>query len=237
MGDILQQSRSLYAVLWPSGRLILALQTMVWLMTLSDALATYLDAYTSYSLACPRAVAHFPASTNSLLSASPLLIVGALAVFLGCLLRKWCFRKLGTLFTFELTIHPDHRLITTGPYSVVRHPSYTGIYLTLLGSTAVGLASGSYLRECWLGVGCSGQTSWAGTPGPDATDAGLLTLPSVGQVLVFSLVTFWLAKVCFALRSTNKRLAIEDAELHKIFGEVWEEYENSVRWKLVPGVY
>ncbi|CAF4350854.1 unnamed protein product, partial [Rotaria sordida] len=31
---------------------------------------------------------------------------------------------LGAFFTFELTIRSTHKLIKTGPYAYVRHPSY-----------------------------------------------------------------------------------------------------------------
>ncbi|KAJ7459313.1 hypothetical protein FB451DRAFT_1046131, partial [Mycena latifolia] len=56
---------------------------------------------------------------------TPLFVLGV-----GCsspqrLLRLVCFRALGAFFTFDLTIHPSHRLITTRPYSLVRHPAYT----------------------------------------------------------------------------------------------------------------
>ena len=36
-------------------------------------------------------------------------------------------RALGRLFRFELAILPGHKLIKHGPYSVVRHPSYTDL--------------------------------------------------------------------------------------------------------------
>jgi protein-S-isoprenylcysteine O-methyltransferase len=39
-------------------------------------------------------------------------------------------------------IHADHQLITTGPYRLLRHPSYAGSLLTLAG---LGLALGNWL--------------------------------------------------------------------------------------------
>ena len=88
--------------------------------------------------------------TYSLLTPSPLFILGVAAVASGAILRVRCFKALGQFFTFELSIHPSHTLVTTGPYSVVRHPSYTGIYLTLLGGTLVGLSPGTWLYERWI---------------------------------------------------------------------------------------
>jgi protein-S-isoprenylcysteine O-methyltransferase Ste14 len=44
----------------------------------------------------------------------------------GYLLRITCFKQLGLLFTFGLGIREDHKLVTTGPYKYLIHPSYTG---------------------------------------------------------------------------------------------------------------
>lgn len=38
---------------------------------------------------------------------------------------------LGNLFTFEVMIRKNHKLITDGPYAYLMHPSYTGINLFL----------------------------------------------------------------------------------------------------------
>ncbi|KAK9818327.1 hypothetical protein WJX72_010632 [[Myrmecia] bisecta] len=45
----------------------------------------------------------------------------------------WSFAVLGRHFTFEVSIVKDHRLIEKGPYSVLRHPSYTGMVVGLAG--------------------------------------------------------------------------------------------------------
>ena len=47
---------------------------------------------------------------------------------------------LGRFFTYDVTIQPGHRVVTSGPYRWVRHPSYTGGLLGLLG---LGVALGS----------------------------------------------------------------------------------------------
>lgn len=242
---------------------------MVWAMTLSDALATYLVAYHSSSLFCP----HFPpspattfdlplslATYDPRLAVSPILAVGAVSAILGNLLRQRCFQELGTLFTFEVTILPDHKLVTTGPYSYVRHPSYTGIYMTLLGPSVMALAPGSWIRECWFNLTCSSPAPSAdiAVTGLSTASSALFTsvaplrssvsaetlvssvlmrLPSVGQVIVIALCMFWTTKVWFALKSTNKRMVVEDHELHGVFGDAWVEYSRRVPWKLVPGIY
>ena len=52
-----------------------------------------------------------------------------LAVF-GLILRTWAVCTLGRHFSMYIELQKDHRLITTGPYRFLRHPSYTGAFLT-----------------------------------------------------------------------------------------------------------
>ena len=47
---------------------------------------------------------------------------------------------LARFFTYDVTIQPGHRVVTAGPYRWVRHPSYTGGLVGLLG---LGVALGS----------------------------------------------------------------------------------------------
>ena len=54
----------------------------------------------------------------------------ALGMFaLGCVLRAWAVIVLGRFFTVDVAIHPGHELVRSGPYRVLRHPSYTGALL------------------------------------------------------------------------------------------------------------
>lgn len=52
-------------------------------------------------------------------------ILGTTLAVAGGLTRWWCYRTLGRFFTFQLSVRKWHHIITTGPYAVVRHPSYT----------------------------------------------------------------------------------------------------------------
>lgn len=45
---------------------------------------------------------------------------------MGCLLRMMCYRELGNMFTFNIGLRRNHRLVKTGPYQYLIHPSYTG---------------------------------------------------------------------------------------------------------------
>ena len=48
---------------------------------------------------------------------------------------------LGRFFTYDVAIHTGQTVVETGPYRFIRHPSYTGALLAVLG---VGLAIGNW---------------------------------------------------------------------------------------------
>ena len=48
------------------------------------------------------------------------LLVGVGMVIGGAALRIRCYRELGKMFTFQLKIRHNHRLVTSGPYSIIR---------------------------------------------------------------------------------------------------------------------
>lgn len=73
----------------------------------------------------------------------PGYLIGGLAVMcLGAALRWWAIVVLGRLFTGSITIQRDHRIVRAGPYRWLRHPSYTGGWLTMVG---FGLGTGNAL--------------------------------------------------------------------------------------------
>ncbi len=51
----------------------------------------------------------------------------------GAGLRWWSIVHLGRFFSVDVAIACDHRVVETGPYRVVRHPSYTGLLLQCAG--------------------------------------------------------------------------------------------------------
>jgi protein-S-isoprenylcysteine O-methyltransferase Ste14 len=59
--------------------------------------------------------------------------IGLALLWTGIGLRWWSFRTLGTYFTFDVMTSTDQPVITTGPYRIVRHPSYAGLLLILAG--------------------------------------------------------------------------------------------------------
>ena len=65
--------------------------------------------------------------------AGHLYLAGLGLFLLGLALRWYSIFYLGRFFTTNVAIAPDHRLIETGPYRFVRHPSYTGSMLMVIG--------------------------------------------------------------------------------------------------------
>ena len=152
-----------------------------------------------------------PASAASNVYVSPLFLLGTALVIFGSLLRLTCFRKLGSLFTFDLTIFPSHKLVTTGPYACVRHPSYTGTLAICAGLALAHLTPGSWAVEC-------GMFGRGGAPG-----AVLRT------ICASAWYAWWVAVGVVRCRT-------EDEELRKKFGAEWEAYARAVRWWMMPGV-
>ena len=52
---------------------------------------------------------------------------------LGICLREWAVLTLGRNYSVNISIDSDRKLITNGPYHWLRHPSYTGSILSLVG--------------------------------------------------------------------------------------------------------
>ncbi|PUZ26599.1 Protein-S-isoprenylcysteine O-methyltransferase Ste14 [Chitinophaga costaii] len=63
----------------------------------------------------------------------PCFIIGLLLAISGLLLRWIAIYQLGSLFTVDVAITEHHALKTDGLYSVVRHPSYTGLLMIMTG--------------------------------------------------------------------------------------------------------
>lgn len=70
------------------------------------------------------------------------VVVGLVMIAVGIALRAWSIATLGRFFQYRIEVQADHQVITDGPYRYVRHPSYSGIALVVLG---IALASGSVL--------------------------------------------------------------------------------------------
>ncbi|KAI0298906.1 hypothetical protein BC826DRAFT_1102955 [Russula brevipes] len=138
-----------------------------------------------------------------------IFVLGCLATAASGALRLACYKTLGSLFTFELTLRSDHRLVTGGPYAFVRHPSYSGVVLGVVGTLLVHFGPGSW----WARAG------WHGTP--------------VGQAYALC----WCAMEAYVLSSIMARAPTEDALLKKQFGAEWDAWAARVPYRVIPGVF
>jgi protein-S-isoprenylcysteine O-methyltransferase len=74
----------------------------------------------------------------------PIVCLVVLLLVGGISLRIWAIWHLGRFFTVDVGIQEGHRVVEDGPYRFVRHPSYTGSLVALVG---VG-----FLSFNWLGL-------------------------------------------------------------------------------------
>jgi protein-S-isoprenylcysteine O-methyltransferase Ste14 len=140
---------------------------------------------------------------------TPTTTFAMILMVLGSAIRYWCFREMGRYFTFHVTLFKDHKLVTTGPYSIVRHPSYTGAIFLGVGQVIWYTARGSWVRESMI---YQIKLSW------------FLIAPVI--------LSIFLALACIP-----RRMPVEDATLKKAFGKAWDEWAKAVPYRLFPGVY
>jgi protein-S-isoprenylcysteine O-methyltransferase Ste14 len=67
----------------------------------------------------------------------PVFVAGIAVMIVGIVIRQWSIVVLGRYFTTDVRTHAGQRVVDEGPYRWVRHPSYSGLLLTLVG---IGLA-------------------------------------------------------------------------------------------------
>lgn len=67
-----------------------------------------------------------------------LLILGAPLFFGGLILYLWGLHSLGKMFApssgFGVRLHSGHRLVTSGPYALMRHPMYLAVIMSAIGT-------------------------------------------------------------------------------------------------------
>ncbi|KAG2069497.1 hypothetical protein BDR04DRAFT_1021394 [Suillus decipiens] len=136
-------------------------------------------------------------------------IVGTTLAVAGGLARWWCYRTLGQFFTFQLSVRKGHHIVTTGPYAVIRHPSYTAAFIQITGILILYGSPTSWLRR-----------------------SGVLDIPGFKLAVVA-----WLAQITLLTINLMCRVNQEDEALRLAFGDEWERWAKVVRYRLIPGVY
>ncbi|KAI6013241.1 hypothetical protein EDC04DRAFT_3121230 [Pisolithus marmoratus] len=144
---------------------------------------------------------------------TPIFFIGGCMAIAGSLLRMACYKALGPFFTYELSIRDQHKLVTSGLYAFVRHPSYTG---------SLCFSIGQYLcffdESSWL-VACSGLF-------PRSEHVRTCLVWGI-RIVIYSALAEYLR------RRTNQ----EDAMLERHFGKEWKDWAKRVPYKIVPWVY
>jgi protein-S-isoprenylcysteine O-methyltransferase Ste14 len=138
--------------------------------------------------------------------------LGVFATVLGTWIRLMTYRYLGRFFRFEASIQKDHELIVSGPYSVVRHPSYTGLMLVFIG---------------WFPWHME-KVSWVMESGLWDTTFGTMLIMAYSSISIIMFVTSY-----FVL----ERMSREDAALRKRFGKKWDDWAKTVPYSIFPGIY
>ncbi|CAG4899534.1 methyltransferase family protein [Paraburkholderia gardini] len=62
-----------------------------------------------------------------------LAVVAFAAAIAGALLRAWAVAELGRFFTWHVRVQSGQQVISSGPYRLMRHPSYTGAWFLYTG--------------------------------------------------------------------------------------------------------
>ena len=99
--------------------------------------------------------------------------------------------------------------MTSGPYAFVRHPSYSGVVLGVVGTLLVHFGLGSW----WAQVG------WFNTLWGRACALG------------------WCVMETYVLWSVMCRAPMEDALLRKEFGAEWDAWAARVPYRVIPGIF
>ncbi|KAI0060190.1 hypothetical protein BV25DRAFT_991176 [Artomyces pyxidatus] len=184
----------------------LVFQVVVTYISLAEAAASMAQAYPSSTWS--ESVSQFLTGAKGKTLAvytSPIFVAGVATTFLGMVIRVMCFRELGKFFTYELAIRDKHKLVTSGPYSIVRHPSYTGLALVYVGITCSALAEGMWWTEYGVQQTLAGWALW---------------------------VSWWVVLIYTSFIGFRARK--EDDMLHIEFGEEWEVYAKRVPCRYIP---
>ncbi len=78
--------------------------------------------------------AYFSSSPNEY---NWMTFTGVAMIATGIWFRSWAVRTLGQFFTPTVQIKKEHQLINSGPYKIIRHPSYFAAFLSICGAAVL----------------------------------------------------------------------------------------------------
>ena len=183
-------------------------QYMIYIMNILDFIATLTSANVNLFGPYFDATGWLPTNLN-IHSIPPAIVVGTVLMCIGGVIRVESYKYLGRCFTFQLSIRRDHHLVTTGPYSIVRHPGYTGAFVCMIGMLIAQVGPGSIFSELGL---------WRK---PLGVAAGLSLVANIAHIYATMAI----------------RLHKEDTMLKEKFGNEWVEWQKRTPRRLFPGIY
>lgn len=144
----------------------------------------------------------------SLFTWSPYSALCLSTVIVFCSIRLLAFKELGKDFTFHVTA--PKRLNTSGLYSVVQHPSYTGVVLSNAANSMF-LYRIDGISACFLPGWIVRQSWWANW-------------------------TLFFVTAVISAYGTRIRVRNEEEMLKKTFGREWEEWHAKTK-RFIPGIF
>ncbi|KAF5370989.1 hypothetical protein D9615_010005 [Tricholomella constricta] len=141
---------------------------------------------------------------------SPTAYLGCTLLFLGGYLRVAAQRALGKFFTWEISLKADHKLCTSGPYTLVRHPGYLGLWAVRIGGDVLLSSNGTVFRNCL-------HPHYA----------------LVMDIFVWYNYFFTAAIVVWM----SYRADWEDGLMKREFDGAWRKWAERTRYRIVPYVY
>ncbi|KAF5319300.1 hypothetical protein D9619_008344 [Psilocybe cf. subviscida] len=137
-------------------------------------------------------------------------LIGWALVMTAALIRRACFREMGRFFTFTVSIQDQHKLIRSGPYSIVRHPGYSAWILFTGGIILLHL--------------------------DDLPFFSTMSAPLIWKLVGwYNLV--YISLTVLGLYSLLMRADVEDAILREHCGQEWINYSREVPDQFIPYVW
>lgn len=140
---------------------------------------------------------------------TPSFVVGSMLALAGGLNRLWCYRTLGRFFAWQLSLQDGHKLVTTGPYAIVRHPSYISWIVLQIGNIVMLSSAGSYCMEAGVW-----RSAW-------------------GKTYAVMMIGYFTPTAVVLLN----RMAKEDAVLREEFGSEWEAWTKKTPYQAIPYLF
>ena len=152
----------------------------------------------------------WPSFSDNTHSITTEFVIGTSLMCLGALIRVVAYNYLGRHFTLFLMVNEGQKLVTNGPYAIVRHPSYTGAYTFMLGVTFAQFGRGSIYAQ----LGLWSNPLW-------------FIVGAIQLTMMLTLFGF----------GVGSRMPKEDKVLQAHFRDEWDKWARRTPYKLMPYVY